>query len=128
MTRLLTIALVLLLCSAVLVHSQRGGPARVTPPRSTAWALPPDNGTLGQDAIAAILAGDEYPVASSYTQAVSFIDFSAHGQSFTQAVITLTPDRPRLRNGRTIVVVGAEPGSEYGMDFVSTVERKEGPA
>ena len=25
------------------------------------------------------------------------------------------------------MVVGAEPGSEYGMDFVSTVERKEGP-
>ena len=93
-----------------------------------AWELPPDNGTLGNDAIAAILAGDDYPVTSSYTQAVSFIDFSAHGQNFTQVVVTLTPATPRLRNGKKIVVVGAEPGSEYGMDFVSTVERKEGPA
>jgi hypothetical protein len=95
---------------------------------AAAWDLPPDNGTLGREAIAAILAADEYPVTGSYTQRVDFIDFSAHGQPFTQVVITLTPDRPRLRNGKKIVVVGAEPGSEYGMDFVSTVERKEGPA
>jgi hypothetical protein len=127
MTRLLPVTVVVLLC-AVLVHAQGRGAAPVTPARSAPWALPPDNGTLGRDAIAAILAGDDYPVTSSYTQAVSFIDFSANGQSFTQAVITLTPDRPRLRNGRKIVVVGAEPGSEYGMDFISTVERKEGPA
>ena len=93
-----------------------------------AWELPPDNGTLGKDAIGAILSGNEYPVTSAYTQTVDFIDFSSHGQRFTQAVITLTPDTPRLRNGKKLVVVGAEPGSEYGMDFVSTVERKEGPA
>ncbi len=74
-----------------------------------AWELPPDNGTLRKDDIAAILAGDEYPVTSSYTQDVAFIDFSAHGQAFTQAVVTLTPATPRLRNGKKIVVVGAEP-------------------
>jgi len=93
-----------------------------------AWELPPDNGTLRKNDIAAILAGNEYPVTSSYTQDVAFIDFSAHGQAFTQAVVTLTPATPRLRNGKKIVVVGAEPGSEYGMDFVSTVEGKDGPA
>jgi hypothetical protein len=93
-----------------------------------AWELPPDNGTLGKDAIGAILAGNEYPVTTSYKQSIDFIDFSAYGQRFTQVVVTLTPDTPRLRNGKKLVVVGAEPGSEYGMDFVSTVERKEGPA
>lgn len=31
-----------------------------------------------------------------------------------------------MRNGRKLVVVGAEPGSEYGMDFLETVEGKEG--
>ena len=95
--------------------------------RLAAWELPPDNGTLGKDAIAGILAGDDYPAASSFRQTVAFVDFSAHGQAFTQVVITLTPDRPRLHNGKRLVVVGAEPGSEYGMDFVSTVEEKEGP-
>ena len=92
-----------------------------------AWDLPADSGTLGKEAIQAILAADEYPVTSTYTQTIDFIDFTAHGQPFTQVVITLTPDKPRLRNGKKLVVVGAEPGSEYAMDFISTVEGKEGP-
>jgi hypothetical protein len=91
------------------------------------WELPPDNGTLGKDAIQAILGGNDYPVTSTYTQTIGFIDFTANGQAFTQVVVTLTPDTPRLRNGKKLVVVGAEPGSEYGMDFVSTVEGQEGP-
>jgi len=94
---------------------------------AAAWEIPPDNGTLGTDAIRAILAGNDYPATTSYTQAIDFIDFTAHGQRFTQVVVTLTPAAPRLRNGKKLVVVGAEPGSEYGMDFVSTVEGKEGP-
>lgn len=92
-----------------------------------AWDIPPDNGTMEQDAIAAILAANDYPETTSYRQIVEFIDFKAHGQDFTQVVITLTPDRPRTRNGKRLVVVGAEPGSEYGMDFIATVEGKEGP-
>src|SRR5712691_3379483 len=93
---------------------------------AAAWELPPDNGTMEQDAIAAILAGNDYPETSGYRQSIDFIDFSANGQKFTQVVVTLTPDRPRLRNGKRIVVVGGEPGSEYGMDFVRTVEAKDG--
>ena len=92
-----------------------------------AWDIPGDKGTMGRDAVAEILAGNDYPETSSFKQSVEFIDFTAHGQSFTQAVVTLTPDRPRLRNGKRLVVVGAEPGSEYGMDFISTVEGKDGP-
>lgn len=92
------------------------------------WEIPPDNGTLSAAAIQEILAGSDYPVSSSYTQAIEFIDFTANGQTFTQVAVILTPEKPRLRNGRKLVVVGGEPGSEYGMDFVSTVERREGPA
>jgi hypothetical protein len=92
-----------------------------------AWELPPDNGTLSKADVAAILADRAYPETTGYSQKVDFIDFTAHGQEFTQVVVTLTPERPRLRNGRRLVVVGAEPGSEYAMDFLSTVEGKEGP-
>jgi hypothetical protein len=92
-----------------------------------AWDIPSDNATMGRDAVAAILAGHDYPETTSYRQTVEYIDFRAHGQDFTQVVVTLTPDRPRLRNGKRLVVVGAEPGSEYGMDFISTVEGREGP-
>jgi hypothetical protein len=93
-----------------------------------AWDVPADRATLGRPAIAEIAAGRDYPETSSYTQRIEFIDFSAHGQPFTQVVVILTPDKPKLHNGRRVVVVGAEPGSEYGMDFVSTVEKRDGPA
>ena len=57
--------------------------------RVASWEIPLDNATMGRDAIAAILAGNDYPETSSYTQRVEFIDFSAHGQPFTQVVVTL---------------------------------------
>jgi hypothetical protein len=94
---------------------------------AAAWEIPPDNGTLPASAVREILAADEYPVTSGYTQRIEFIDFSANGRPFTQVVVILTPDTPRLHRGRRLVVVGGEPGSEYGMDFVSTVEHLEGP-
>ena len=94
---------------------------------AAAWELPPDNGTVGRDAIREMLAAREYPETSSYSQRVEFIDFTVHGQRFTQVVVIVTPDRPRMRNGRRLVVVGAEPGSEYGMDFIWTVDGGEGP-
>jgi hypothetical protein len=92
-----------------------------------AWDVPADNATLGRQAVAEILASGEYPETTTYTQRVEFVDFTAHGQPFTQVVVTLTPEKPRLHNGRRLVVVGGEPGSEYGMDFVSTVETRDGP-
>ena len=93
-----------------------------------AWEIPADNGTMTQATVKEILQGNDYPETSTFRQAVEFIDFSANGQSFTQVVVTLTPDKPLLRNGKKIVVAGGEPGSEYGMYFVATIEGKEGPA
>jgi pimeloyl-ACP methyl ester carboxylesterase len=95
---------------------------------AAAWELPPDNGTMGRETITAILSANDYPETGGYRQSIDFIDFSAYGQKFTQVVVTLTPDRPRLRKGKKIVVVGGEPGSEYAMDFVRTVEDKDGAA
>src|SRR5262245_51058345 len=81
---------------------------------------------MGRETIAAILAANDHPATSSYRQSIDFIDFTSYGQKFTQVVVTLTPDRPLIRNGRRIVIVGGEPGSEYAMDFVRTVEDKDG--
>jgi hypothetical protein len=92
-----------------------------------AWEIPADNGTMTQATVKEILASNDYPETSTYKQAIEFIDFTANGQNFTQVVITLTPDKPLLRNGKKIVVAGGEPGSEYGMDFIKTIESKEGP-
>lgn len=91
------------------------------------WSPPPDRGTLGREAQAAILAREDYPATSGYARRVEYIDFDSFGQRFTQVVVVLTPDKPRLHKGRRIVVVGGEPGSEYAGDFLETPEGKEGP-
>ena len=50
---------------------------------AAAWELPPDNGTMGKETIAAILAANDYPETSGYRQSIEFIDFSSYGQKFT---------------------------------------------
>ena len=95
---------------------------------ASAWTLPDDKGVLDRATAQQILAAPDAPQATSgFRQQVEMIDFDSHGQRFTQVVVTLVPDKPRLRNGKRIVVVGAEPGSEYAMDFIETPEGKEGP-
>ena len=91
------------------------------------WSLPADRATLDRSGLAAILARDDYPATSAFTRKVEYIDFESFGQPFTQVVLTLTPDKPRLHRGHRIVVVGGEPGSEYAGDFLETPEGKEGP-
>ena len=91
------------------------------------WQLPPDKGLVERSSITAILGGNDYPETSGYRKKVDYIDFESHGQQYTQVVVTLTPDKPRLHLGRKLVVIGAEPGSEYAMDFLETPEDKEGP-
>jgi len=88
--------------------------------------LPPDKGTISKHDVSAIVAGNDYPETTSYTTRVEMLDFSSYGQSFTQVVVTLQPAKPRLHGGKKLVVVGAEPGSEYAMDFIETVEGREG--
>lgn len=98
-----------------------------TPVYAESWSLPEDRGLVTKDTINKILEGDDYPATTSYTKTVDYIDFKSYGQPFTQVVVTLTPNEPRMHNGKKLVVVGAEPGSEYAMDFLETVEEKEGP-
>ena len=91
------------------------------------WQLPPDGGTFSREAQAALLAREAYPATGGFTRKVEYIDFASFGQQFTQVVVTLVPDKPRLHRGKRIVVVGAEPGSEYAGDFLETPEGREGP-
>ena len=94
---------------------------------ASAFDLPADRATLPREAIAGILAAPPYPETTGFTRRVEMIDFESFGQRFTQVVVVLTPDEPRLHRGRRIVVVGAEPGSEYAGDFLETPEGREGP-
>jgi hypothetical protein len=93
-----------------------------------AVTLPDDGATLDRAAVQQLLAASDAPKPTGgFSQRVEMIDFDSHGQRFTQVVVTLVPERPRLHNGKRIVVVGGEPGSEYAMDFIETPEGKEGP-
>lgn len=91
-----------------------------------AWQLPPDKGTMGKEEIIEILGGNDYPETTNYTQKIEYLDFTSYGKKFTQVVVRLDPKQPRTRNGKKLVVVGAEPGSEYAMDFIETAEGKGG--
>ena len=75
----------------------------------SAWELPADKATLGKDAIREIIDGNGYAETSAYKRDIAFIDFTSHGQKFTQVVVTLAPDKPRLHKGKKLVVVGGEP-------------------
>ncbi len=90
-----------------------------------AWKLPPDNGTISKDEATEILSGNDWPETTSYTQRIEYIDFNSYGKKFTQVVIYLEPKQALVRNGKKVVVVATAPGSEYGMDFIETVEGKE---
>ena len=92
-----------------------------------AFDLPADRGTLPRAGIEAILAERPYPPSTEFTRRVELIDFESHGQRFTQVVVILVPAKARLHDGRRIVVVGGEPGSEYANDFFETPEGREGP-
>lgn len=61
-----------------------------------------------------------------YHRKIEFIDFISFGKKFTQVVVRLDPVRPRTRNGKKLVIIASEGGSEYGMDFLETVEGKDG--
>ncbi len=115
-----TIAMPRLLVSCLLIAACLAAAAQEAP-------LPADRETVKRESLATILAQDEYPATSGFTKKVEYIDFDSFGQSFTQVVVTLAPDKPRLHGGRRIVVVGGEPGSEYAGDFLETPEGKEGP-
>ena len=96
-------------------------------PQALAWDLPEDRALLGKDAIREIVNSSAYAETSTFKRDIAFIDFNSHGQKFTQVVVTLTPDKPRLHHGKKLVVVGGEPGSEWAWDFLETPDGGEGP-
>ena len=94
---------------------------------AASWDIPPDNGTLGRDAIQAILAGNDYPVTGSYHTDSGVHRLLCPRAGFHTGRRHAAPGPAAAAERKELVIVGAEPGSEYGMDFVSTVEGLEGP-
>jgi hypothetical protein len=91
--------------------------AVVVPCQAQSWELPADRATVSQAQIEKILASDDYPETSTYTRRIEFLEFNSFGKKFTQVVIRLDPQTPRTRNGKKLVVVGAEPGQRVRHGF-----------
>jgi hypothetical protein len=93
--------------------------------------LPADDATMPKSDVEEILASNDFPETTSYTQKIDYITFSANDWSFTRGIITLRPVKPRPHDAKRLVAVGAEPCSKAGTDFITTVESKNamgGPA
>ena len=88
--------------------------------------VPDDGAVLPAEAVAAITNSDAYPETSGYSKSVDYVDFEIYGKPFTQVVMTLRPEMPRLHEGRPIVVVAGEGGSDNGNGFLATYEGREG--
>ncbi len=88
--------------------------------------LPDDGAVLPARAVAAIANSDAYPESTGYSKSIDYLDFEIYGKPFTQVVMTLRPETPRLHNGRRIVVVAGEGGSDNGNGFLATYENREG--
>ena len=88
--------------------------------------LPDDGGVLPAAALSQILASKAFPATSEFRKSVDFMDFVFHGQEFTQVVVTLHPETPRLHEGKRILLIAGEGGSDNGNGFLQTSEGREG--
>lgn len=59
-------------------------------------------------------------------QDVRYFDFDGYGKPFTQVALVLTPERPMLVNGRRVVLVTSEGGSDNGRGFIRDNAGNEG--
>lgn len=91
-----------------------------------AVVLPDDGAVLGKEALAAIMESDAFPETTAFTKTIDYIDFEMHGKPFTQPVVTLRPETPRLHDGKEILLIAGEGGSDNGNGFLTTYEGKEG--
>ena len=98
---------------------------------STTTALVDWKGLANGSVLSASLIGEAIEQARpgadiAFTQDVRCFDFDGHGKSFTQVALVLTPERAMTVNGRPIVLVTSEGGSDNGRGFIRDNAGNEG--
>ncbi len=91
-----------------------------------AVVLPDDGAVIPASTLSAIIESDAYPESTGFTRTIEYVDFEMHGKPFTQVVMTLRPETPRLHDGKEILLIAGEGGSDNGNGFLATYEGKEG--
>lgn len=88
--------------------------------------LPDDGAVLPAAQVATITDGEAYPETTGFSRTDGTIDFECHGKPFSQVVMTLHPEIPRLHNGKPILVIAGEGGSDNGLGFLADYAGREG--
>ena len=85
------------------------------------------NGTLfGSELIAKAVSNAAAIANIPFKQDVRYFDFDAYGKTFTQVALVLQPERPLIANGRHVVFVTSEGGSDNGRAFIQDNAGRDG--
>jgi hypothetical protein len=82
------------------------------------WNALANGSVLSPTLIAQAIDRARTPSDISFTQDVRYFDFEGYGKPFTQVALVLTPERPLEINGRRVVLVTSEGGSDNGRGFI----------
>lgn len=90
------------------------------------WAALGNGTVLGRDLIGQAIERAQAGADSTFAQRVEYFDFEANGKPFTQVALVLQPTRPLLVDGRSVVLVTSEGGSDNGRAFIADNAGREG--
>jgi hypothetical protein len=90
------------------------------------WDALDDGSILSADVIARTIARANAEADSRFSQEVQFFDFTGYGRPYTQVALVLRPERPLRIDGRRVVMVTSEGGSDNGRAFIRDNAGAEG--
>lgn len=82
------------------------------------WANHANGTVLDAGVLSEAIARSRGGADVAFTQEVQFFDFEANGKLFTQVALILRPGRPLTVDGRRVVFVTSEGGSDNGRAFI----------
>jgi hypothetical protein len=90
------------------------------------WTALADGSVLASAVIAEAIERSKGDADIPFAQDVSFFDFEGYGKPFTQVALVLEPKRALRVNGRRVVLVTSEGGSDNGRTFIRDNAGNEG--
>ncbi len=88
--------------------------------------VPPEGQIVDRAALQASIDRAGARERCGFRRDVRFFDFEANGKPFTQAAILFVPEKPLRVDGRRVVLIASEGGSDNGRAFVRDNEGRDG--
>jgi hypothetical protein len=90
------------------------------------WDALADGSVLSADVIAGAIERAAIDADRPFSQDVQFFDFESYGRPYTQVALVLRPERALRIDGRQVVMVTSEGGSDNGRAFIRDNAGNEG--